>query len=263
MYVNVHSGHALGPRACFASKLGSVQFRGAPPISTTDIPQNIPRDLSSIVFVVLFPILQRQEIRLLTGQSWFESKSGSHHVTFCIHDREREKLRYRRLASRANAGGGSRWQCQVHLPVAQLDEQRATNAKACRFESCREGQSSSGRRVAAIPPVLGTGYPRFESERLDHPLGRRRLARHRLLAQLVRAPSSEGGCPRFESGRGCQFRCPVAKQKRGGLQNRYEPGQHRSGLPTPSPTLSSRDPVHSEGCIRIMAAVVITPPRIC
>ena len=39
-------------------------------------------------------------------------------------------------------GFESRWQCHIHLPVAQLDEQRATNAKACRFESCREGQSS-------------------------------------------------------------------------------------------------------------------------
>lgn len=29
---------------------------------------------------------------------------------------------------------------EIHLPVAQLDEQRATNAKACRFESCPEGQ---------------------------------------------------------------------------------------------------------------------------
>ena len=32
-----------------------------------------------------------------------------------------------------------------HLPVAQLDEQRATNAKACRFDSCREGQFNLGK----------------------------------------------------------------------------------------------------------------------
>jgi hypothetical protein len=46
-----------------------------------------------------------------------------------------------RLSS-GRRGFESRWQCHIHLPVAQLDEQRATNAKACRFESCREGQSS-------------------------------------------------------------------------------------------------------------------------
>ena len=44
--------------------------------------------------------------------------------------------------SAGRRGFESRWQCHIHLPVAQLDEQRATNAKACRFESCREGQSS-------------------------------------------------------------------------------------------------------------------------
>ena len=44
--------------------------------------------------------------------------------------------------SAGRRGFESRWQCHIHLPVAQLDEQRATNAKACRFESCREGQAS-------------------------------------------------------------------------------------------------------------------------
>jgi hypothetical protein len=43
--------------------------------------------------------------------------------------------------SAGRRGFESRWQCHIHLPVAQLDEQRATNAKVCRFESCREGQS--------------------------------------------------------------------------------------------------------------------------
>jgi hypothetical protein len=53
--------------------------------------------------------------------------------------------------SAGRRGFESRWQCHIHLPVAQLDEQRATNAKVCRFESCREGQSpvnsSTGERT--------------------------------------------------------------------------------------------------------------------
>lgn len=53
---------------------------------------------------------------------------------------------------------------------------------ACRFESCR-GLQSPGRRVAANPPVLGTGCRRFESDRLDQPSSP--------LGSVGRAPRSE------------------------------------------------------------------------
>ena len=56
----------------------------------------------------------------------------------------------------------------VHLPVAQLDEQRATNAKVCRFESCPEGQSSACRGVRSSLPALEAGDRVFKSHHADH-----------------------------------------------------------------------------------------------
>jgi hypothetical protein len=78
--------------------------------------------------------------RLLTGVARFETVDGSQFTTNVL---------------------------SVHLPVAQLDEQRATNAKVCRFESCPEGQSSACRGVRSSLPALEAGDRWFESTRAD------------------------------------------------------------------------------------------------
>ena len=59
----------------------------------------------------------------------------------------------------------------VHLPVAQLDEQRATDAKVCRFESCPEGQSSACRGVWSSLPALEAGDRVFKSHHADQRCG--------------------------------------------------------------------------------------------
>ena len=61
--------------------------------------------------------------------------------------------------SAGRRGFESRWQCQIHLPVAQLDEQRATNAKVCRFESCREGQAPVNSSTGAHRPMTIARWP--------------------------------------------------------------------------------------------------------
>jgi hypothetical protein len=74
-----------------------------------------------------------------------------------------------------------------HLPVAQLDEQRATNAKACRFDSCREGQFNLGKarveehRIWAAEARGRSTLPRPASLPLDtcEPPDRQREALHR------------------------------------------------------------------------------------
>src|SRR5215218_5473529 len=59
--------------------------------------------------------------------------------------------------------GGS----QFILPVAQLDEQRATDAKVCRFESCPEGQSTACRGAWPSSPALEAGDRVFKSHHAD------------------------------------------------------------------------------------------------
>ena len=76
----------------------------------------------------------------------------------------------------------------IHLPVAQLDEQRATNAKACRFESCREGQLTACRGVWSSLPALEAGDRVFKSHHADHLIDR----------AFAQRPSSRG-CSRLES----------------------------------------------------------------
>jgi hypothetical protein len=61
--------------------------------------------------------------------------------------------------SAGRRGFESRWQCHIHLPVAQLDEQRATNAKVCRFESCREGQAPVNSSTGAHRPMTIARWP--------------------------------------------------------------------------------------------------------
>jgi hypothetical protein len=126
---------------------------------------------------------------LLTEEGTFESCGGSQPTTsdrgpdLSPPTRKRPPLRSKksemllpsssgkdaRLSS-GRRGFESRWQCHIHLPVAQLDEQRATNAKVCRFESCREGQSSV-YRSAGEHSVCGEGRV-FKSCRTDQGLSR-------------------------------------------------------------------------------------------
>jgi hypothetical protein len=106
--------------------------------------------------------------------------------------------------SAGRRGFESRWQC--HLPVAQLDEQRATNAKVCRFESCREGQSPVNSSTGAHRSMTIARWPS---------------------GQATDSESVQTGSIPVRAANS-----PVAKQERGGLQNRHEPGQHRPGLPT-------------------------------
>ena len=105
---------------------------------------------------------------LLTEEGTFESCGGSHSTTSGLGpDLARrngstaivvEKIDMLPSSSGKDArfsagrrGFESRWQCHIHLPVAQLDEQRATNAKVCRFESCREGQSPVNSSTESAP----------------------------------------------------------------------------------------------------------------
>ena len=121
--------------------------------------------------------------------------------------------------SAGRRGFESRWQYHIHLPVAQPDEQRATNAKVCRFESCREGQLPV--RSSAVGHSVVAGERAFNRAHRQSPSRAGRSARRRTLTPF----------------RQVRFLCaqpfgPVAKQERGGLQNRHEPGQHRPGLPS-------------------------------
>ena len=89
--------------------------------------------------------------------------------------------------SAGRRGFESRWQCHIHLPVAQLDEQRATNAKACRFESCREGQSPV--RAANLAPWRNRNAAVCKTAMSRGSTGRG--FQHALVDQLDGQPSSK------------------------------------------------------------------------
>ncbi len=87
---------------------------------------------------------------------------------------------------------------------------------ACRFESCR-GLQSPGRRVAANPPVLGTGCRRFESDRLDQPSSP--------LGSVGRAPRFERGGRRVQ---GCETRLtPIPLPSSSGQDAGFSSQEHR------------------------------------
>ena len=110
---------------------------------------------------------------LLTEEGTFESCGGSQCTT----------ARF----SAGRRGFESRWRCHIHLPVAQLDEQRATNAKACRFESCREGQSSM--RAANLAPWRNRNAAVCKTAMSRGSTGRG--FQHALVDQLDGQPSSK------------------------------------------------------------------------
>src|SRR5260370_23613913 len=91
--------------------------------------------------------------------SSFEGKNAT-----CCHRLEVQDVRL----SRGKSPVQIRLAAPIHLPVAQLDEQRATNAKACRFESCREGQLTACRGVWSSLPALEAGDRVFKSHHADH-----------------------------------------------------------------------------------------------
>ena len=95
--------------------------------------------------------------RLLTGEGRFESCGGSQScpslARLCL-------LAVRNLPSQGGNTGSNPVGGSNHLPVAQMDERPATNREACRFDSCREGQSA-GCSSAGRAPRLGRGGRRI------------------------------------------------------------------------------------------------------
>src|ERR1700685_74621 len=119
----------------------------------------------------------------------------------------------------SNPVGGSN-----HLPVAQMDERPATNREACRFDSCREGQST-GCSSAGRAPRLERGGRRIVTCHPDQ---------QRPLSLNGRAPRSERGYGGSIPSRGANPGA-VAKRERGALQKRHESARHRPAPPTAPP----------------------------
>src|ERR1700722_9564177 len=148
--------------------MSSVRFRLAPPNCATNIPK-------------IFPSSHLGEgCRLLTGEGRFESCDGSQSrpslARLCL-------LAVRNLPSQGGNAGSNPVGGSNHLPVAQSDERPATNREACRFDSCREGQSA-GCSSAGRAPRLGRGGRRIVTCHPDQ---------HRPLSLNGRAPRSERG----------------------------------------------------------------------
>ncbi len=146
--------------------MSSVRFRLAPPHCATNVPK-------------IFPSSHLGEgCRLLTGEGRFESCGGSQSrpkscapqscapqvlrtpvlrapslARLCL-------LAVRNLPSQGGNTGSNPVGGSNHLPVAQMDERPATNREACRFDSCREGQST-GCSSAGRAPRLGRGGRRI------------------------------------------------------------------------------------------------------
>ena len=120
--------------------MSSVRFRLAPPNSAPNI-------------LKIFPSSHLGEgCRLLTGEGRFESCDGSQ-SRLCL-------LAVRNLPSQGGNTGSNPVGGSNHLPVAQMDERPATNREACRFDSCREGQSAGCSSVGRAPR-LGRGGRRI------------------------------------------------------------------------------------------------------
>jgi hypothetical protein len=173
--------------------MSSVRFRLAPPHCATNVPK-------------IFPSSHLGEgCRLLTGEGRFESCGGSQSrpslarpslarpslarpslarpslarpslARLCL-------LAVRNLPSQGGNTGSNPVGGSNHLPVAQMDERPATNREACRFDSCREGQSA-GCSSAGRAPRLGRGGRRIVTCHPDQ---------QRPLSLNGRAPRSERG----------------------------------------------------------------------
>ena len=167
--------------------MSSVRFRLAPPHCATNIPK-------------IFPSSHLGEgCRLLTGEGRFESCGGSQSrpslarpslARLCL-------LAVRNLPSQGGNTGSNPVGGSNHLPVAQSDERPATNREACRFDSCREGQSA-GCSSAGRAPRLERGGRRIVTCHPDQ---------QRPLSLNGRAPRSERGYGGSIPSRGGQFRC--------------------------------------------------------
>ena len=179
--------------------MSSVRFRLAPPNSATNI-------------LKIFPSSHLGEgCRLLTGEGRFESCDGSQ-SRLCL-------LAVRNLPSQGGNTGSNPVGGSNHLPVAQMDERPATNREACRFDSCREGQSA-GCSSAGRAPRLGRGGRRIVTCHPDQiPLS--------LNGRALRSERRYGGSiPSRGANRGA-----VAKRERGALQKRHELVRHRPAPP--------------------------------
>ena len=194
--------------------MSSVRFRLAAPNCATHI-------------LKIFPSSHLGEgCRLLTGEGRFESCGGSQSrpslarpslARLCL-------LAVRNLPSQGGNTGSNPVGGSNHLPVAQMDERPATNREACRFDSCREGQSA-GCSSAGRAPRLGRGGRRIVTCHPDQ---------HRPLSLNGRAPRSERGYGGSIPSRGANPGA-VAKRERGALQKRHESARHRPAPPRSAP----------------------------
>jgi hypothetical protein len=176
--------------------------------------------------------------RLLTGEGRFESCGGSQScpslarpslarpvlaraslarpslMRLCL-------LAVRNLPSQGSNTGSNPVGGSNHLPVAQSDERPATNREACRFDSCREGQSAGCSSVGRAPR-LGRGGRRIVTCHPDQiPLS--------LNGRALRSERRYGGSiPSRGAG-------AVAKRERGALQKRHESARHRPAPPRYAP----------------------------
>jgi hypothetical protein len=218
--------------------MSSVRFRLAPPNSATNIPK-------------IFPSSHLGEgCRLLTGEGRFESCGGSQSrpslarpslarpslarpslarpslarpslARLCL-------LAVRNLPSQGGNTGSNPVGGSNHLPVAQMDERPATNREACRFDSCREGQSA-GCSSAGRAPRLERGGRRIVTCHPDQ---------QRPLSLNGRAPRSERGYGGSIPSRGANPGA-VAKRERGALQKRHESARHRPAPPRSAPPITA------------------------
>src|ERR1700722_13164086 len=218
--------------------MSSVRFRLAPPNRATNIPK-------------IFPSSHLGEgCRLLTGEGRFESCGGSQScpslarpslarpslARLCL-------LAVRNLPSQGGNTGSNPVGGSNHLPVAQMDERPATNREACRFDSCREGQSA-GCSSAGRAPRLGRGGRRIVT---CHPDQQIPLS---LNGRALRSERRYGGSiPSRGANPGA-----VAKRERGALQKRHELARHRPAPPRSAPPRSapprSAPPRSALGCSR-------------
>ena len=164
------------------------------------------------VFLKIFPSSHLGEgCRLLTGEGRFESCDGSQ-SRLCL-------LAVRNLPSQGGNTGSNPVGGSNHLPVAQMDERPATNREACRFDSCREGQSAGCSSVGRAPR-LGRGGRRIVTCHPDQiPLS--------LNGRALRSERRYGGSI---PSRGANLGA-VAKRERGALQKRHESARHRPAPP--------------------------------
>src|ERR1700689_5687205 len=179
--------------------MSSVRFRLAPPNQATNILKKFPSSHLG------------EGCQLLTGEGRFESCGGSQ-SRLCL-------LAVRNLPSQGGNTVSNPVGCSNHLPVAQTDERPATNREACRFGSCREGQSAGCSSVGRAPR-LGRGGRRIVTCHPDQiPLS--------LNGRALRSERRYGGSI---PSRGASLGA-VAKRERGALQKRHESVRHRPAPP--------------------------------